>query len=526
MKRAKTSFLTGAFILASAGMTARMIGLLYRIPLTRLIGDEGVGIYQYAYPIYGMLLVISVSGIPVALAKLISDQVIEERWDDAIQIFKVAKYFSFVVGVVFTILLMLNAKRFIQIMNYDQRSYYSIMAIAPAIPIVSVVAAYRGFFMGLQQMIPTAISQVSEQIIRIITMIFLVYYFMAEGIEMAAAGAAFGAVTGGIVGYLIMLFYYYQFRRQVEIGPVKPIQNQRVKEILKQIFNYAIPVTIGALVLPLMSLVDAVIVPSRLQLLGLSPEVTTRLYGQFTGIALVLVNFPGVITISIRSSLVPAISTAYKLNQLDVIQRQANRALRLAMMISLPAATGLFVLAGPLCQILFKVGEAGQILKVVAWSVIFIAIQQITSGILQGMNQVNLPVRNLFIGAGVNAVINYLFTAMPAFGIRGAAFGTMLGFAVAAGLNLRSLCKTISVSLDLKVVILKPLVVTMLMGGVVYLTYYKWLSMLIGSGAVKLAVAVLIGIFVYFAGMYVVGGIRKEDLGLLPFKPLLRRNSH
>ncbi|AZR74954.1 polysaccharide biosynthesis protein [Anoxybacter fermentans] len=524
----KVNFLKGAAILSAAGIFSRFLGLIYRIVVTRLIGAEGVGLYQMAYPIYSILLVVSVSGIPVALAKLISERMALGQKREALRTFRVALGLSFIFGSLLSILLFIGARPLVTFIDLDPRSYYSIIAIAPAILIVSVMAAYRGFFQGLQNMVPTAVSQVLEQIVRMMTMIGLVYFLLPYGIELSAAGAAFAAVTGAIAGLLILLVIYFRYVKSAGLEFEQGEKDgEKLARVVKQISNYAIPISLGALVLPLMNLVDLVFVPHRLQVIGFTVEEATFQYGGLT-LALTLVHFPGIITTSLRTSLVPSISSAFTLNDIDTIKRQATRALRFAVLIGLPSSAGLYILAEPLCWLIFDEPFAAVPLHFVAWGVFFIALQQISAGILQGVGKVKVPARNLLIGAGVNAVINYTLTGIPQFGIRGAALGTVMGFATAAFLNLISLRRTVKFCFQLKDMLLKPIFAAGVMAGTVFFSnygLYYFLQIFLSrevSKTIATIVSVGIGVVIFLITLLITGGLREQDLRALPgFKRLI-----
>lgn len=520
-EQVKTNFIKGAAILTAAGITSRFLGLFYRVIITRLIGSEGVGLYQMAYPIYTILLVVSVSGIPVALARLVSEHIALGQGKQADRIFRIARNLSLIFGGLISVLLIISAKPLITLLNLDPRSYYSVIAIAPAIMIVSVMAAYRGFFQGLQNMVPTAISQIIEQVVRMITMISLAYFLLPYGIEVSAGGATFSAVTGSVAGLLVLLVIFMRQRKSNLINLNQgEISTEKTTMVVRQIGKYVIPVTLGALILPIMSLVDLIFVPQRLQFIGFSVEQATALYGELTGVAMVLVQFPGIITTSLQISLIPSISTAFTLGLKETITKRTTNALRYAVIIGLPASAGLFILAEPLCRVIFEVPTAAIPLRFVAWGVFFIALQRISSGILQGIGKVKVPARNLLIGAGVNAIINYTLTAIPRFGIRGAALGTVLGFATAAVLNLISLRKDVPFSLNLLEVIVKPALATAVMTVTVYLSYrvvYLFMAFIpFLQELIAVLVSVGFGVLVFLFLSIIIGILKEEDLQLLP----------
>lgn len=519
----RRSFIEGAAILTAAGMLAKAMGFVYRIFLTRIIGTEGIGLYQVAYPIYTTLLVVSRSGIPIALAKLISDKISRGERKEAFQIFNVSRKLSFSVGLFFSILMILLAKPLTIIFKWGPDAFYPVAAIAPAIFFVSIMATYRGFFQGLQDMVPTAISQIVEQFVRMLTMISLAYILVRHSLSLAAAGATFGAVTGAIAGLFVLIFIYYKRRKKiwsfVREDPEAYPDKSRTREIIRDIASLAIPITIGALVQPLMNLVDTIIVPMRLLAGNITAE-PMALFGELTGVAMTLVNFPTIITASLATSLVPSIAEAYALQEATQIKRRTQTGLRLTILISLPAAVGLYVLAEPLTTIIFAVPTAARILRITAWSVVFIGLQETSSAILNGMGRTRIPARNLFVGALVNAFFNYTLTANPRFGIRGAAFGTIFGFAVAALLNLIYVKRYTEFKIDIRALVFKPAIAVTIMGIAVKQAFaiLNTLFSLFTAYHYVIAtfLAVLVGIVAYVLLLFITREIKYNDLLMIP----------
>lgn len=519
----KDSFIKGAAILTAAGLAARVMGFGYRVILTRIIGAEGMGLYQMAYPIYTVLLVVSRSGIPVALAKLIADKIAVDKKKEAYKIFKVARKMSFIIGLIISIIMAIIAKPLISFLSLDPRSYYAVLAISPAIFVVSIMASYRGFFQGLQDMLPTAKSQILEQFIRMFTMVGLVIFLVPYGLKFAAAGASFGAVSGAFGGLAILLVIYA--KRKEKIFNFLEDGNDSIelssKNVVKRIVSLGVPITLGALVMPLMSLVDLVFVPNRLQTAGYLVREATELYGMFAAVAMPLVNFPTIITVSLATSLVPAIAEAYSLGKKKLINYRTQTALRLTILISLPASAGLFLLAEPLTEIIFSEPGAAVPLRFVAWGVFFIALQQTSTGILNGIGKTSIPARNLFIGAIFNAFINYTLTASPTFGIKGAALGTTIGFAAAAFLNLYYVKKESGFIINVKTMIFKPFISVVLMGAFVKL-FYKFLFTFLKMNNIYFAyqtttfATVFAAALFYFITLLLFNEIKYNDLVMLP----------
>ncbi|WP_408955221.1 oligosaccharide flippase family protein [Natroniella sp. ANB-PHB2] len=512
----KNTLLKGTAILAGASFVSKFLGFIYKAVLSRLIGAEGLGIYEKAYPIYTMILTISIVGIPVAISKLVAEKRAEGKEDIADFIFQIALKVSFVIGLLAAIIVGVLARPMARYLLDDINVYYSILAIAPAIFLVSIMATYRGYFQGWQQMKPTAVSQMIEQLFRIIIMIILAYLLIPYGVEFGAAGAAAGAFFGAIAGLAILLVIYYRFQANRDLIPEsKSIEKPTIKEVLNQIFSLAIPVTLGGLILPLMRLIDASMITRRLEVAGYSLQAATGLYGQFNGMAMTLVRFPTVIAASLAVSLVPAISEAYALDADKLAKRRIAKAFKLTLYVAIPASLGLFILAEPLTEMIFANAEAAIPLRYLSIGVVAIGLQQVTSSILQGFDRPKLPARNLFLGALLNVALNYTLTAMPHLGIRGAAVGTAAGFSLAAGLNIWGVFKIARPSFDYQTLILKPLISGGVMSVFVFVVYegllkvgqYKILSTLF---------SILVGILSYGLVLLLTAAITREDLEVLP----------
>ncbi|MDK2924514.1 MAG: stage sporulation protein [Bacillota bacterium] len=505
------SFLGGAAVLAAAGIISKVFGAVYRIPLARLIGAEGMGLYGMAYPLYAMILALSTAGVPVAISKLVAEKLAQGRPREARQVFRVALEALFVSGLVFSLLLF-GLARFMVGWGFlrDARAYWPVAAISPAIFLVAVASALRGFFQGQQNMMPTAVSQVLEQLLRAGTALLLGYLLLERGIEFAAAGAAFGAVTGAAGALAVLLWYMRRegltLRERVEPGARWGI--------LGTVFSLAVPVSLAGLVMPIIQNLDVIIVPRRLEVAGYGVREATALFGQLSQMAATLINLPTIITVALSVSLVPAISAAVAGGDKAVLRARMETALRLTVLLELPAFVGLFVLARPVMALLYDLPAAGTALASLSASCLFLGLHQTTSGILQGLGRTDIPVRSLVVGAAVKVVFTYVLTAIPALGIRGAALGTVATFVVAAILNSLAIERLVGFPWNARELLLKPGAAAIIMAACVRIGY-RLLLPLVGTSLTTL-LAILIGVVTYSLALIVVRAVRPEDLELLP----------
>ncbi|NLJ71812.1 MAG: polysaccharide biosynthesis protein [Syntrophomonadaceae bacterium] len=496
MNNSTQNFLKGAVILSVAGAISKILGALYRIPLARLIGDEGIGLYQMAYPIYTTILALATAGVPVAISILVARKETQGFTGDSKKIFKISLLVLFIFGLVLTILVMQSAHFLATYVLKNEQAYYPILAVAPAIFFAGLMSVFRGYFQGYQTMMPTAVSQVIEQLFRVTAVLILAYLLFPLGLEFAAAGATFGAVVGGLVGLIVLTIYYYKFKKTEGIKGRELIYSGTSSVTLaKDMIKLAIPVSFGAVVLPLVQMLDAVIVPSRLMDIGYSTSNATALYGQLSGMAAVLISLPTIFTISIATSLVPAISEALTKKHHQLLNERLNYGFRAGMIISLPSAAGLYVLAYPICDLLYGAPEAGFALEPLAFSCVALAAFQLSSAGLQGIGRPEIAMRHLIVTGILKVFFNYTLTSVPILNIKGAAIGTVIAFTIGSLLNIIMLKKLTRVEYEY-IRLIKITAITILMGIATRIAYNFMVASDIKSYlATVLAISVGVGVY-------------------------------
>lgn len=518
MEITKQSFIKGAAILAVAGLITKVLGAIYKLPLNYIIGSEAIGYYQASYDWYVWALTISTYALPIAISKLVSEKIELGRRDEAHKIFKVAFSMASALGLTVALFLFFSSSFLVGLFK-NPGSYYAVAAITPAIFLVSISASLRGYFQGMQNMIPSAVSQVTEQFGRVLFGYILAIMLLPKGPELSAGGAAFGTSVGGFLSVIILIYMYRRYRPAIlsSINNSSGRKTESVASIVKRILIFAIPITIGGSIMPVMGLMDSLIVFDRLQAAGYEYTTAVQMYGQLKALALSFINLPQIITISLGASLVPAIAESIARRDLDSARRKSELGIRLSLLIGLPAAMGLFILADPI-MIMVSPKEnvvAGIALRYLAPSAIFLTLVQTLTGILQGMGKERVPVVNLFIGALVKVVVSYTLTSIPYMNIRGAALGTVFGYAIPCILNLMAIVKYQNQGLDYMRTIIKPLVAT----GVMALTSYYSYSVLLsftGSNTISTMTSILVSIVVYGIALLLIRGVTVEELQMAP----------
>lgn len=536
MTKTQKSFLGGAAILAGAGLVVKIIGAGFRLVLAAKIGTEGMGIFGLAYPIYAFLLVVSTAGLPVAVSRMVSAQTALGNYRNAHKIFITSMKLLVGLGIVTSVILFAGSG-LISSMQGNVKSIYVLQGIAPALFLVSVISAYRGYFQGMQVMMPTAFSQVVEQVGKLVIGLALGIAWVSKGPEFGALGGILGVTLSEVMA-LVLLMGVYMGKRKGIMDRVKSSPETGVgsaKSILAEIIKIAIPVTIGASVMPLVNFADQMLVLNRLKPImdmvsGIPQEVlasktgtqlATSLYGLLTSVCNPLVNFPAFISLALGVSLVPAISEAVALKDRKKVTRTVSTGIRMTMLLGLPSAVGLMTLAYPIIKVLFgayaewEITFGSWILSLLAVGIIFLSLVQSLTAILQGAGKVMLPVRNLLIGAVFKVVITYVLVGQPGWNIRGAAMGTVICYAIAAILNLIGVIRYTGVAFSLRDFILKPVAATGVMGLAVW-GVRAFISARTGSWGMTLVLAMVAGIVVYGIMLFVVRAMTKEDIDMIP----------
>jgi stage V sporulation protein B len=525
-EKKNTSFVKMAAILAAAGMLVRVIGFLYRLPLTNMIGDEGNGIYAAGYNIYNFFLIMSSAGLPVAISRMVAEKLALEEYSNARKIFKVSMLAAGGLSLAFAILMALGTYRF-QLYcqatgNTDSlmaQSVWCLYTLSPTIFIVGIMAVYRGYFQGFQTTVPTSLSQVVEQVFNAIFSVLLAWAWIKYGVEFGAAGGTAGTGIGALSGLAVLvIFYFYTRKSRAEIFATdkKDYRIQTSGEITKNLLKIAVPIITGTAIFSMTNFVDMVMVTPRLAAAGFNNEVSKQLYGQLNGKYVTLTTMPVSISTAIATAVIPSITASLTRGDKEAVQNKVDTALRVTMMISIPAACGLGVLGSPILKLLFpRYSDGGMLISVGSLSVIFLALSQISTGVLQGIGKVKTPAFNALWGALAKIPFSYLLIAIPSINIIGAVISTTICYIVCSVLNFRALVKATGVRPDYVGMLVKPTIAAVFMGAACLGSYYG-IYAIIPSNALATLLAIAIAIVVYFIAMVLIKGFARDDLKMLP----------
>lgn len=508
----------GSAILLVANLLVKIIGALFKIPLQHLIGDEGMGYFNAAYNIYAGLFVVATAGLPVAVSKMVSESMTTGNLKETKRIYRVAYTIFLIIGVLGSSALFFFADEWAATTKFAN-SNIAVMAIAPSILFVSLMSVYRGFFQGMSNMIPTAISEVVEAAGKLVIGYVLAYLLIDRGLHIAATGAVTGVTAGTLLSLGILMSIYAKKRKNIYAGTDSLKEQASTGTILKKLLAIAIPVTISASVFTLTNMIDTVLIGRNLEsiqhLLG---EDRVVLYGRYTGKAVVLFNMPPTLVMSLCMALVPAIARAYVSGDKKTVRITTTQSLKSAYIFALPCAVGLATLAEPILTILYRTNDAVTLLQLIAPAVIFVSMVLVTNSILQATGNVLVPVMNIFMGGLAKVVINYVLVSNPSVNINGAPIGTTVCYFIYMFLNLIYIRKITKADIGFNFWI-KPAGAAAVMGVVAYFGY-KVLSEITGTGGLLTIINFVISgglsVVAYLLTLISLGGISKVDMLVLP----------
>ena len=507
-------FISGTLILTLSGFVVKAIGSINWIILSRILGGEGIGIYQMAFPIYLLALDVSSAGLPIAISIITAEKAAKEDYAGAQRIFRVSLTMLCITALFLSFVVFFGARFLIdeQIIR-ESRAYYSLIALAPAIFFTTIIAGYRGYLQGWQQMTPTAMSQIVEQLVRVVVMLGFAALLLPYGLDYAAGGASLGAGAGGLAAWLVLIYFYYKLKRSLpKDGPVFP--QESIRHILKRLIVLAIPISLSSIMLPVVSNLDLLIVPRRLEVAGYSTAQATELFGYLTGMSVPLINLATILTAAMAMSLVPAISHSFTLKETDEIYSRTAGAMRISFLVTIPFSVMLYVMAEPVVTFIYNAPAATDATRAVAIAICFLGLHQITTAILQGLKRPKIPVINMGVACVAKVLCNWFLVAIPSFGITGAAYATVADIGVASALNLFFIYRHTGYIIDLKVVA-KNIVSAAVMGIIMYFLY-QFLHAHTGL-FISLFGTCIAGSAIYIGLMVLCGGVTKEDAVKMPF---------
>lgn len=532
MSEKQKSIVGGMTILGITGLICKIVAVLYRIPLAWLIGDQGLGTFQLVFPTYNLLLTISSAGLPVAVSRMVSYSLSRNDPRNAHRAFKNALTILSVLGAI-GMFLMIAFNPFLSERVGDPKTQAGFIAIAPALLLVCTMSAFRGFMQGQQNMVPTATSQLIEQVGKVAVALPLAYLGsrigMGSSSEINVSYAAAGALFGNSIAEGVALFYITVVYRRRKPAFLQLPQDENAEELsgralTRRLLTLAIPITLSACIVPLAAFIDSGMIMNLLtQTAGFAEDQARAMYGRYSGYVINLINVPTALSQAISISLVPAISAAAGRKDWKGIRRQSHTGLRMAFLVGLPASLGMSILARPILTLVYPfptveaLNQTAELLSMSSYTIVLFTVVQATSSILQGLRKQRIPMYTLLVGVGLKILINYNLIGVREINIYGAPLGSLICYGVSMLPNLYYAHKYAHLPYDPLNIFLKPLAATACMGAAIYFA-----QLVLPSSRLTTIFLIFIGIVVYGVSARLLGALRKEDLR--PFTRAFRKH--
>lgn len=525
------NYLHGAAILAVSVIIIKILGAIYKIPLANILGKDGYGQFSVAYNIYNVLLALSTAGLPIAVAKMISEANNLNRPEQIKKIFRVAVCSFIAFGAVGSLILYLFPVD-LAVMLGNPNASQSIAALAPAVILVCILSAFRGYTEGLQDMRPTAVSQVIEVAVKIAVGLSIAIILLRQGksVPIMSAGAVIGTTAGSLFACAYMAYVVVR-RRKFEDGILRlrpseeiDMTSEKSGRILKTFLKIGIPIALGSCVSSIIALINTGLILNRLQdAIGFSPVKSSELFGVYSE-ALTFLNLPYALLTPLTISVIPAIAAFRARKKFDESRNVIESSLRMATIFALPMAIGMSVLAGPIMTAAYGSSvEGGPLLAIMGISSFFVCVVAVTTAILQASGFERLPMYNMLVGGAFNIVISWALLGNLNLNIYGSAIGTLVSYLIMCAVNILFVARKMPEHPKLIKAFLRPGINSLVMGAASWLVYPAVLELL-GAGPdpgrmmilVALIVAIGVGVIVYGVMTVITRAITIDDMLLLP----------
>lgn len=501
------SFVGGAVILMLAGFVVRILGFVYRIYLSNLIGAEGMGLFQLIAPVYSLIILTLTSGISIAVSKMVAAELAKNHIINLRRITRCALAVVGSSGAVIAVLVFLNIDFIALDILKDERTILSLKLLMPCIPVIAAASAIKGYFYGIQDVVPTAASQIAEQIVRITIVMLMAASFAEVGLEYACALATIGMALGEISN-LAVLFIVYKFKGKKTGRVISKYGFKRKRFILRDILKISLPVSANRFATSIMSAVENILIPGMLLAGGLDYHKSLEEYGRLAGMAMPLIYFPSLVTSSLATTLVPAISEGMSLRSIRVVNYRISKSIQLSFILGIIFTVIFLRFPHEIGGILYRRENIGEMLYLLSFTCVFLYLQQTLLGIMNGLGKQGISLANSIAGYSIR--IGFVYFCIPVYGVKGYIWGMTLSMFVVCVLNLAAVVRTTGMVIDLRNWIIKP----GLAGLVVFLSaehIYRFFTIFIASHVWAMLFALAGNALLAIVLMIAVGALERKE---------------
>lgn len=535
-KKREGAFLVQGAILASAGIITKIIGVIYRIPLINIMGDQGQAYYGIAFEIYAIALLLTSYSLPLAVSKLVSARVAKGERRNAFRVFKAALIFAITAGTVIGLIVFFGSDFIAGKIMAMEPSKYALRVLAPCLLVVAVMGVIRGYFQGLGTMLPTAISQILEQIVNAVVSVVGASYLFEFGKKAAetkakeylpaaygAAGGTLGTLCGAIAGLLFLAFVFLAYRKIIkrQLRRDHSRYQESYSDIFTVLFYTITPVILSTAVYQSTKILDAGIFSNIMDVQGMAKEKYETLWGMYTGKFNTLVNVPLAIANAVGASVIPSLTAAVTSGNRKLVYSKIQLATRFTMIISIPSMVGCMVLARPVLDLLFSGNNKVPTLLLITGSVtiVFYSLSTITNAMLQGVNRMTIPIRNAAISLVIHLVALFIMLVAFKMNIFAVIGGTIVFSFSMCVLNQRALHREIGYKQEKMKTFVIPLMASIIMGVVALIS--QMILEIILPPKIATVLTLFVAVIVYGVALLLLGGLTEEEILAMPKGHLL-----
>jgi stage V sporulation protein B len=493
----KTSFIYGSIVLAVVNFIVRVIGFIYKIILSKLIGPEGIGLFQMVFPVLMVFITITTAGIPIAVSKIVSKQKSLNNYSGMQHTMKITFLITLSISVLLSLILVFFGEFISYKMLKNQILLYHVIFLVPAVIIVSLSSLMRGYFYGLKMISPAGISQIIEQLSRIGFVIGVIYILYPVEPELGALIGVCGISIGELLGLVWLVYQYSLLKRK---SPRPTVRKNSSLKILNQLFYIAAPITISRLVNVCLQLINAVLIPQRLMVAGYSSTSAVSTFGRVIGMSMPLIFLPFIVTSALVINIIPNISEQTALKKYKEIRKNIELSIRITLLIAIPLSGFYIFFSNPIAMFIYQDNIVGNYIGVLGYSTIFLSLQHVLSGVLHGLGKQVRATVNYIVGMSVQLIATYFLVSKPNIGINGFFIGFISATIIISILHFFSINKVIRINIDLNSYVLKPIISTAIMLTSIFILYNQ-LSFILGSEFIILLVSLSTGGVLYILGL-------------------------
>lgn len=534
----RSNFIVQGGILAMTGIISRIIGLVYRIPLQKKIGDSGMGYYSAAFQIYSIMLIISSYSLPTAVSKLVAARVAKGQYRNARKIFRGAMLFACITGGATCLIVMFGADAMASnIMNLP-KSAIALRVLGPTLLIVAVMGVIRGYFQGLGTMMPTAFSQLFEQIVNAVISVVAAIYLFEYGTKVSgllhdqsfsaaygAAGGTFGTGAGAMAGLLMLAVMFAVHNREMKknILSDETPKNDSFHKIFRILILTILPVILSSTIYNISDVLDQGIFGSIMAKKGMNEHDIASYWGIFSTKYKVIINVPVALANALCSSIMPTLTGCIEQGKMKLARHKVRLGMRFVMIIAFPCAMGLSVLGRPILSMLFtgEIEIPAMLLRMGSATVILYSMSTLSNGVLQGINKLNIPVRNAAIALAIHVGVLYLCIGVLDLKLYGVVISLIVFALTVCVLNWISIGRYLTYKQEIRKTFVIPFIASAIMGLVIGLMY-----LLIRKGTsdnISTVISILIGVCVYFIALLKLKGVNETEIRSFPGGDMLAR---